>query len=88
MRQELIAQAFAVACALHEARDINELDARRSDLLGRVHLSEHVQTVIRDCHDAAVGLDGAEGIVGCLSACVGNGIEQSAFADIGKADNA
>jgi hypothetical protein len=45
------------------------------------------QTRVRHFHDAHIGLDGAEGIVGGLDTGLGQRIEQGGLANIGQANN-
>ena len=71
-----------------EAGDIDELEGGGGVLLGVVHLGQHVEAMVRNGDDAGVGLDGAEGIVGRLCACAGDGIKERGLADIGQSDNA
>ena len=83
--QELVAQARALAGALHQARYVHKLDDGRSLFIGLVHLRQLVQPLIRHSHHAHVGLDGAEGVVGALRTGVGDGVEQCRFAHVGQA---
>ena len=64
VRQELVAEAFTLGGAGHEARDVDELDRRRQHLFGPCDCGERVQPQVRHRHDADVGIDGAERIVG------------------------
>ena len=85
MAQELVAQACALACALYKARNIAEFNDCRSFFICFPQLGQFVQAGIGHGHDAAVGLNGAERIVGRL--CVlgaGECIKKGAFAHIGK----
>ena len=81
--QELVAQTFAVAGALDQTGDVHELDDSGGGLLGVIQVAQPVQTGVGDGDRAYVGLDGAEGVVGAFGACVGNGVEQGAFAHVG-----
>ena len=87
MRKELVAQTFAAAGALDETGDVNELDGSRSHLFGLIHFRQNIQTGVGNGYNARVGLDGAEGIIGSLRACAGDGVEQGALAYIGKTNN-
>ena len=82
--QELVAQARALAGALHQACDIHELDDGGGLFVGFVHLGQLVQPLVRNRHHAHVGVDGAEGVVGALGAGVGDGVEQGRFPHVGQ----
>ena len=86
--QELVAKACTLAGTLHKARDIHELHDGRGLFIGLPDLGQLVQTLVRHGYDAAVRLDGAEGIV--CGFCVlggGDGIEQSGLTDVRQADD-
>ena len=82
--QELVAQALALAGALHQSGDVHEFDDRRGLLIRLIHLRQLVQPLIWHRYHAHVGVDGAERIVGALGAGVGDGVEQGRFAHIGQ----
>ena len=82
--QELVAQALALAGALHQSGDVHEFDDRRGLLIRLIHLRQLVQPLVRHRYHAHVGVDGAERIVGALGAGVGDGVEQGRFAHIGQ----
>ena len=86
--QKLVAQALALGGALDQAGNVHKFHHGGGGLLGVVHLGQRVQPVVGYGHHAHVGVDGAEGVVGALSAGVGNGVEQGALAHVGKAHNA
>ena len=86
--QELIAQSLALGRAAHQTGDIDKLDDGRGDLFGIIHLGQHIQPLVRNRHHAGIGLYRAKRIVGRLRSCLGNGIEQRAFADIRQSHNA
>ncbi|SCJ09046.1 Uncharacterised protein [uncultured Clostridium sp.] len=86
--QELVAKARALTGTLYKARDIHELHDGRGLFIGLPDLGQLVQTLVRHGYDAAVRLDGAEGIV--CGFCIlggGDGIEQSGLADVRQADD-
>ena len=85
VRQELVAQALALASARHQAGDVDELDRGRDDFGGVVDFGQLLQAVVGHGHDADVGLDGGEGVVGCQAALVREGREQRGLADVGQA---
>ena len=82
--QEFVAQALALGCTLDQAGNVNKLNDCRGGLLGVIHLGQLVQTVVRHCHHAHIGVDGTERIVGALSTGIGNSIKQGALAHIGQ----
>ena len=46
--KELVAEAFAFACALNQTCDIDDLHSCRNHALGLAHFDEFVQAVIRN----------------------------------------
>ena len=86
--QELVAQAGTLAGTLHQTGDVHELHDGGGLFVGLPHLGQLVQTLVRHGHDAAVGLDGAERIVGRLRVLGGgDGVEQGGLADVRQADD-
>ena len=86
--QELVAQAGALACTLDQACNVHELHDGRGLLVGLPHLGQLVQPLVRHGHDAAVGLNGAERVVGSLRVLGGgDGVEQSGFAHVWQSDD-
>jgi hypothetical protein len=49
-----------------------------------VEVSKPLQTGIGDIDNAYIGVDGAESIVICGDACIGNGIKEGGLTHIGK----
>ena len=82
--EELVAKPFALGRALYQARDIAEFHDRVGGLFGIVDLVELGDPLVRHGHDAHVGLDSAERIVGGLGAGLGYGVEKGALAHVGK----
>ncbi len=87
--EELIAEAFALGGAAHQAGNIDEGEARRDDLRGLADRRQRVEPLVRHGHVADIGLDGAERVIGCGR---GRGlrqrVEQGGLADIRQSDNA
>ncbi|MCY1234354.1 hypothetical protein D9M72_469350 [compost metagenome] len=86
--EELVAEAFALRCAAHQAGDVDERDARRDDFLrlGDVGQLAHARIGNRDF--AGVRLDRAERIVGSLSRRrLGECVEEGGLADVRQPDN-
>ena len=87
--QELVAQAGALGGTLHQAGDIHKFHNGRGLFAGLPDFGQLVQPGVGHCDDAAVGLDGAEGIVGGLGvAGRGDGVEKGRLAHVGQADDA
>ena len=86
--EELVAQTFALARALHQTGDIDEAELGR-DHLGRAgDRGDPVETRIGDGDLTDIGLDRAEGIVrGLRGLRLGQCIEKGGLADIGQADD-
>ena len=84
VRQELVAEALALVRALDQACDVNELDGGRHDLRGMHHLGELVQALVGNVHDAHVGVDRGEGVVGREPALAGQRGEQGRLAHVGQ----
>jgi len=83
VRQELVAQTLALGRALHQPRDIHELDHGRDLLLGPDELEQAVEPGVGHGDHADVGLDGAERVVLCRRLRGGEGVEQGGLADVG-----
>ncbi len=89
VREELVAEPFALACAANEAGDVDELDLR-FDLLRRLRdFLDLVEARVGHRDAADVRLDRAEGIVRRLRrGGFGECIEKGRFADVRQADDA
>ena len=85
--QELVAQTFALRCALHETCNVDKLNDGRGELLRVMLVAQPLEPLVRHGHDADVGVDGAEGVVVRRDAGVGDGIEKRGFADIRQAND-
>ena len=86
MREELIAEPFALRRAADEARDVDELDGRRDGLRGVDERVERREPGVRNRHHAGVRLDGAERIVLRADPRRREGVEERALAAVGIAD--
>ena len=87
--KELVAQALALAGAGDEPGDIHELDGGGDDDIGLGDLLEDLGAFVGHDHDADVGVDGAERVVGGLGlAGAGKGVEEGGLTHIGEADDA
>src|SRR6478736_2483696 len=87
VRQELVAQAFTLGRAAHQAGNVHEANAGQDLLVGVVHLGERTDALVRHCHDADVRLDRAEREIRRFRLGVRQRVEQSAFADIRQTDD-
>ena len=86
--QELVAQTFALRGTLDQTGDVDDFDGGGDDPFGVVDFGQADEPLVGYGDDAHVGLDGAEGEVGCLSLRVGQAVEKRRFADIGQSDDA
>ena len=85
IRQEFIAQPFALGGPAHQARNIHKLNGGGGVLLRVVHFRQLIQALVRHGDDADIGLNGAERIICGLRPRVGNGVEQGALAHVRQA---
>jgi hypothetical protein len=83
VREELVAQPFALARARHQPGNVDKLDDGWHDAL-RLHDRRQLgQARVRQFDHAHIGLDRAERIVFGGDAGLGQGIEQGGLADVG-----
>lgn len=82
--EELVAQPLTLGGALNKTGDVHEFDHGGGGFLGLMELGKPIQPLVRHGHDAHIGVDGAERIVIRRDARVGDRIEQSGLAHIGK----
>ena len=88
VREELVAQPLALRCALDEARDVDELDDGRHDLLRLHDLRERVELRVRHGDDADVRIDRAERIVLGRNLRRRERVEQRRLTDVRQSDDA
>jgi hypothetical protein len=88
MSQELVAEAFALACTFDEAGDVKEFNGGRNNFGRSDDISNFVQPFIRDLYNPYVGINGTKGIICDLCTCRGQGVEDGGFPNIRKPDNA
>ena len=87
--EELVAEPFALGCALHQPGDVDERQLGRDDLGRSGDGGELVEARIGDRDLADVGLDRAERIVGRLRRLrLGQRVEEGRLADVRQADDA
>jgi hypothetical protein len=85
--EELVAQAFALRCALHQTRDVDELHRGRHHALRLDDAFEHRKARVRDIDSAHVGVFRREWIVRGQHVGRRQCIEQRRFADVRQADD-
>ena len=84
MGEEFVPQPFAAGGAFDEPRDIDKFDDGGGHLFALVERGQLVQPFVGHRHDAHVGLDGAERIIGAFRARVRDCVEESGFSYVGK----
>src|SRR5687768_16995139 len=87
IREKLVPQSFALARALHEPGDVDELDRGRHGAFRLHDGGERVQPRIGDGDNAGVGFDGREGVVGDESARRRERVEERGLSHVRKADD-
>ena len=85
--EELVAQAFTLGGAAHDAGDVHEGHGGGQDALGAEDLRELVQARVGQGDDADVGLNGREGVVRGEHGRAGQGVEQGGLADVGQSSD-
>ena len=89
VREELVAEAFALGGAAHETGDVDEVQPGRNDFRGPGNAADLEQTRIRHRDFTDVRLDGAKRIVRRLrERGLRQSVEQGRFADVRQADDA
>ena len=85
--KEGVAHALTLGGALHDARDVDEADRGRENLLGTVDLSETREPLVGNADHAHVRLDRRERIIRSEHVVAGQCVEQGRLAGVGKADD-
>ena len=85
VREELVAEAFALGGALYKACNIHKFCNGGNDGFWVVYLDQFIEAAIRHAHHAHVRFDGAEGVVGRFGACVGDGVKDGGLAYVREA---
>ena len=88
VREELVAEAFALARARHQTGDVDEFHDCRQDALRLDDFRQRFQARVRHFDDPDVRLDRAERIVLGGDARLRQRIEQGGLADVRQADDA
>ena len=86
--EKLVAQALALARACHQAGNVDKFHNRRLHFLRVYNFRQRRHARVGHFHNAHIGLDGAERIIGRLDARLGQGVEKGGFSDVGQADDA
>ena len=87
VRKELVAEAFALRSALHDARDVHELDGGGEDAFRLHDGRERIEARVRHGHHAHVRVNGAERVVFRRNLGARQRIEEGRLADIREADD-
>ena len=87
MREKFVPQSLAFGGALDKSRDIDKFDHGGRVFFRMIHFRKRIEPRIRHGDHPDVWLDGAERIIGRLGACVCDGVEKRAFADVRQADD-
>ena len=87
MREELIAQALALARAFHDACDVHKLHRRRHNRVRLHHRYDAVHAVVRNRHNPHIWIDGAKRVVRGLGLGGCERVEDGGFADVRQPDN-
>ena len=74
--QELVAQAFALAGALHQTGNVDNLHRSGYDTPRMNYFGQFLQTFVGNGDDAHVGLDGTKRKIGSLSLSVAQAIKE------------
>jgi hypothetical protein len=88
VREELVAEALPLGCALDQARDVHKGHRGRHDPGAFEYRRQPAQPRIGQRHHADVWLDGRERIVRGQHVVVGQRVEQGGLADVGQSDDA
>ncbi|MPM67862.1 hypothetical protein SDC9_114787 [bioreactor metagenome] len=88
MGQKFITKPLALGSSFNQTGNINKPHRSRNGFLGLIHFSQFPNPFIRHFNNPDIRLNGAKRIVCGLCPCLGNGIKQCTFADIGKSYNA
>ena len=86
--EELVAEALALAGALDEAADVDDLHGGVHDVAALRHLGEAVEALVGHLGDADVGVLGGERVRRGERAAAGEGVVQRALPGVGEADEA
>ena len=85
--QELVAETFTLAGALHQAGDVDYVDRGRDGAFRHAELRQGLQPLVGHVGGAEVRLDGAEGEIGALGLSGAYTIEEGGFTDVRQSDD-
>ena len=85
--EELVPQALALGRAFDDARNVDELNCRRDDLVRLHDIFELLQAAVRHDDDTRVGFDRAKRIVLRRNSRRSKGVEDGALADVRQTDD-
>ena len=87
VRQEGVTKTSTGRGTARQTGDIVDGQVGRHPRLGVVHLAEVIEAVVRDENASLLGVDGGIGEVGRVTKrALGDGLEESGFTNVGKAD--
>ena len=87
VREELVAHPLTFASAFDDSGDVDEGHRRRNGLSGMKHLRQHIEALVRHPDHANIRLNGREGVVRRQDVILGQRVEQSRLAGVGKTDD-
>ena len=88
IREKLVSESFSFARPLNESRDVDKLNRGGNDHLGFRDLLKNGETLVWYVHNADIGINGAERVVGRLCfAGSSQRIEKRRLANIGETDD-
>ena len=67
--KELISKSLSLGCSLYKSCNIHELDHSRCHFLWMIKIPEKLQSLIRDCNNAHIRINGTEWIVCWFRSC-------------------
>ena len=82
--QELVAQSFALAGALHQSGNVHNVTDGGHNASGVYQLGQFGQTLVGNAHLAHLGVDGAEGEIGSLRLCAAQTVKKGGLAYVGQ----
>ncbi len=86
--KELVAEALAFVRALHQPCDVHELDGGGNHPFGGDEFGQAIEARVGHGHDADVGLDRGERVVGGVNLPARERGEERGLADVGQTDDA
>jgi hypothetical protein len=87
VREELVAEAFALRGAGDESRDVDELDGRGNHFFRMRNRRKRCEARVGHFDDADVGIDRAKRVILGGDSGFGQRVEQRRLADVGQPDD-